>query len=57
MPVDCRKCKHFKVTWEKDLPYICKAFGFKSKNMPSYEVVLAAGKECLKFVPKTQNPK
>ena len=52
MPIDCKKCAYFKITWEKDLPYGCKAFGFKSKKIPSLEVYCAAGKECLKFLPK-----
>ena len=57
MPVDCKKCIHFKITWEKDRPYACKAFGFKSKKIPSAEVSAAAGKECLKFSPKVPQKK
>lgn len=52
MAVDCRRCNHFKVTWEKDRPYSCKIFGFKSKRMPSVEVLLSSGTECLKFSQK-----
>ena len=37
------------------MPYGCKGLGFKSKNLPSYEVLSASGKECLKFRNKT-NP-
>lgn len=50
--IDCRKCIHFKITWERNHPYSCKAFGFKSKNLPSVDVFLSAGQECLKFIPK-----
>ena len=57
MEVNCRKCIYFKITWEKERPYACKAFGFKSKNIPSYEVFNASGKECLKFSPKTAKKK
>ena len=52
MPVDCRKCAHFKITWIKEQPYGCKLFGFKSKGLPSVEVFLTSGKDCLKFAPK-----
>ena len=52
MPIECRKCVYFKVTWEKNFPYMCKAFGFKSLSMPSIEVYKSAGRECLKYSPK-----
>ncbi|RJP74332.1 MAG: uracil-DNA glycosylase [Ignavibacteriales bacterium] len=52
MAVECRKCFYFQVTWEKDHPYACKAFGFKTKKMPSMDVFINSGKECLKFLPK-----
>ena len=55
MPVDCRKCIHFKITWENNRPYACKAFGFKTKNIPSRDVFLSSGTECLKFTPKQTN--
>jgi hypothetical protein len=52
MPVNCRNCEHFKITWIKEQPYGCKLFGFKSKGLPSIEVYKTSGKECLKFTPK-----
>ena len=52
MKVGCKRCVFFKITWEKEHPYGCRAFGFKSKNLPSTEVLKAAGMECLKFSPK-----
>jgi hypothetical protein len=55
MPVDCRKCAHFKVIWEKDRPYACSAFGFKTSTMPSKQVYIAASKECDLFVQKVFN--
>jgi hypothetical protein len=57
MPVDCKKCLYFKITWEKERPYACRAFGFKTKNLPSIEVYSASGKECLKFIPKVLKKK
>ena len=44
--VDCRACKHYYVTRDKDFPKGCKLFGFKSKNAPSYLVYEATGAPC-----------
>ncbi len=57
MAVDCRKCEHFRITWEKNRPYACKAFGFKSLKIPSAEVLINSGRECLKFSQKKLNKK
>ncbi len=50
--IDCRKCKYFYITWDRNFPYGCKFFGFKSRNMPSVEVYKASGQKCLKFEKK-----
>lgn len=42
------------VTWDKNKPYGCKAFGFKSKRIPSAEVEAASGGRCLKYHPKSK---
>jgi len=55
--IDCFKCKHFYITWDKGFPYGCKAMGFKTKNMPSDEVFKASAIECLKYEEKTKNSK
>ena len=55
MVVNCRNCLYFKITWEKQHPYACKALGFKSQVMPSDEVLSAAGIDCLKYTPKKPN--
>lgn len=49
---DCFKCQHFFVTWDANSPRGCKAFGFKTRKLPSLEVLKASGQACLKFVPK-----
>jgi len=54
MSVSCRKCKHFAITWDSQKPYGCKAFGIKSKQMPSIEVYYASGRDCLKFEAKME---
>jgi hypothetical protein len=50
--IDCFKCRHFFVTWDKKFPRGCRALGFKSKGMPSQMVFQASGMQCLKFEKK-----
>lgn len=57
MAINCRKCKHFFITWDPNNPYGCKSFGIKTKQMPSIEVYVTSGKECLKFQKKEEAPK
>ncbi|MDX8413196.1 MAG: hypothetical protein R8J85_03835 [Mariprofundales bacterium] len=45
----CMRCQHFHVTWEPEKPYGCRSFGFKSKRLPSLEVKMASGEQCLRF--------
>jgi len=47
--IDCFKCRHFFVTWDRKFPRGCRALGFKSKEMPSKTVFQASGMQCLKF--------
>ncbi len=47
--IDCRKCAHFFVTWDKKRPYGCKGFGFKSRSIPSLDVFSSSGHDCLQF--------
>jgi hypothetical protein len=50
--VNCRRCAHYFVTWDKKFPWGCKAFGFKSRSMPSLDVLSSSGIECQQFLPK-----
>ena len=36
--LDCKKCKHLYVTYDKFYPWGCKAFGFKSKKYPYWRI-------------------
>jgi hypothetical protein len=51
--IDCRKCIHYYVTWDKKFPYGCRAIQFKSAKSPSFEVYAASGQVCLRFQAKT----
>ena len=47
--IDCHKCKHYYVTWDKNFPHGCKAMRFKSKQLPSIDVRISSQRECLLF--------
>jgi hypothetical protein len=50
--IDCFQCQHFYITWDETNPRGCKAFGFKTTQMPSAVVLESSGRSCLKFLPK-----
>ncbi|MBP2242551.1 hypothetical protein J2Z40_003127 [Cytobacillus eiseniae] len=50
--IDCFKCKFFYVTWDQQFPKGCKAFQFKTANLPSLDVRRASGQPCLRFQKK-----
>jgi len=50
--VNCKKCKHFFITWEPAHPNGCRLFGFKSAKMPTVAVWESTGKQCEHFEPK-----
>lgn len=52
--IDCMKCQYFYITWDKKFPRGCKFFNFKSKQMPSIEVLRSSASACLKFESKTR---
>jgi len=47
--VDCLKCIHFYVTWDKRFPRGCRAYGFKTVNLPSADVYNSSGIPCARF--------
>jgi len=54
---NCQRCRHYYVTWDKLQPHGCKAFGFKSLEIPARIVARnSAGKTCQLFVEKGQQP-
>jgi len=53
MDIDCHKCEHYFVTWDKNAPHGCRAMGFKSRRLPSTVVKKSTpGLDCLSFVKK-----
>ena len=50
--INCRHCKYYFVTWEPRQPHGCKAYGFKSQQIPSMVVFKSSAKECTLFEEK-----
>lgn len=50
--IDCHKCEHYYVTWDKHFPHGCKAMKFKSKQLPSLVVFASSQMDCLLFKEK-----
>nr|WP_042351135.1 hypothetical protein [Bacillus massiliigorillae] len=50
--INCVKCRHYFVTWDQQSPKGCRAFGFKSKLLPSMIVLQSSGQNCMKYEEK-----
>ena len=44
--VICQQCKYYFITWEKNKPHGCKAYGFKSLQIPAMVVKKNSGMQC-----------
>jgi hypothetical protein len=44
--VRCHGCVHFQVTYQADWPYACRAYGLRSRRLPSAEVLHVSGHAC-----------
>jgi hypothetical protein len=53
--IKCFSCRHFYITYDRSFPYGCKMAGFKSRLMPSREMYVNSGLECLFFEEKKKN--
>ena len=49
---DCLHCLHYFVTWEPGSPRGCRAYEFKSNELPSEVVKASSGKPCQLFTRK-----
>ncbi|MBN1381713.1 MAG: uracil-DNA glycosylase [Deltaproteobacteria bacterium] len=50
--ISCYTCRHFYITYDPKFPYGCRAAGFKSRVMPSQEMINSSGLECQLFEKK-----
>jgi hypothetical protein len=57
--IDCFKCTHFYITWDKRFSKGCKALDFKTNRLPSRVVFDNSGLECqlFKAKPRTKQKK
>ena len=53
---NCWDCRYLAITWDLRLPYGCKFMGFRSKVIPSLEVLRMDGRFCGAFSPKPAKP-
>ncbi len=53
---NCWDCRYLAITWDVRLPYGCKFMGFRSKMIPSLEVLRTDGRFCGAFSPKPVQP-
>lgn len=44
--INCMKCEHFYITWDAGFPNGCKAYSFKTKQLPSVDVFTSSGIDC-----------
>ena len=44
--VRCHGCAHYFVTHDRNRPYGCAVFGFKTKSLPSQVVIESTGMQC-----------
>jgi hypothetical protein len=49
---NCWDCRFLGITWNPRTPYSCKLMGFRSRMIPSLEVLRADGMFCMGFMPK-----
>ena len=52
--INCRRCEYYFVTWQASQPHGCKAYGFKSQQIPSLAVFQSSAQECTLFRQKQQ---
>ena len=52
----CRRCKHYRVSWDPRMPHLCAAMDFKSQRLPSIVVYESSGMECQMFEAKPDRP-
>ena len=50
--INCRTCKYYFVTWIAKQPHGCKAYGFKSAQIPSLVVFQSSGSGCTQYTTK-----
>jgi hypothetical protein len=55
--VNCLKCKYYYITYDARMPYGCRLFGFKGRQVPSVSVHQSSGSSCRGFDVKDKQNK
>ncbi len=50
--INCFNCMHFEITGVVSMPYECRAYGFRGKQIPSVVVFSSSGEHCNFFTAK-----
>jgi len=50
--INCKRCLYYFVTWDANKPHGCKAFNFKSPDIPSAVVKSSSGRNCETYMEK-----
>jgi hypothetical protein len=50
--INCMKCEHFYITWDKNYPRGCRSYGFKTQQLPSLVVYQSSGLPCMHYAEK-----
>ncbi len=53
--VDCFRCRHFYITWDRSFPRGCRVLEFRSRELPCLVVLNTSGIECQMFSPKKRS--
>ena len=53
---NCHQCGYFHTTWDRKFPNGCHKFGFKTKQLPSLEVLATTGRQCPFWIEKSDQP-
>ena len=54
--IDCYRCRHYYITWDKSFPHGCRAMKFKARTLPGAAVVKSSGIPCLYHEPRQKAP-
>jgi len=55
--INCITCVHYYVTWDRNFPYGCRLFEFKSRKLPSLLVLESTGEKCKNHELKKKEPR
>ena len=55
--INCLRCVHYYITWDRRFPRGCRVLDFKSRYLPSYVVFNSSGMPCQYYASVKQHKK